>query len=790
MDPLSICVSTATLAELSIRIGKTLCDFTKYAINADSHIQGLTQELSMLTGSLTSIDKTLSRFKSQSPRSRARLLADEQVYHQSRLALRNCETTLLQLRDFVDGITKKMTVSGASRLWKFKTAVDLTTHKSRLVGFREKMGRSNAALQTMLHTLVVSLSLQSNQSQKRIVADLKRLNASIDRVQQLSIQRASHSLERQDEDEDEDDDLRYLAQAARNFHSAASSTAASVQGEEAGSVASHRLDVTSLRQRRLHDFVYCGLKSSGSCSSSVNMTEEVASAEGEEQLHDRLDRHDYTGLMSQMPLVQVLEDFALARMKTRKFLQAANFLEQAITKKQQQQHQHQHQQEQQDTVDEDDNAILTRLRTRLALCHLFQRDRPSVVTMVNMLSDDGTPSLEVCNLMHALALTYLSEYAFDAAESWCKRALESKQKLLGMDHVQTVETLGLLASIYKMSDDLVMKEVIRRMMPVDFEYCHPRDELAFIARHTLLLPPELSSSSHLVIPTVVVVELDASSTASTCVENQVNTALSRGEKLDLDTSKEVVVVVDDPEKSVPVFLEPIEVDKRGQGSDIKSRLAQMLRTGSIRRAISDPRPMEKASSSSGDMRGWLRSRGKSVLSKSKSLSRHARFSTSVRRRSSLSDDNDGFDVDDDEDDGAYMEALDDWMAKSSRKAGRRHGLSALHDDDDGQQPSELMELPVFEAKKDSSEGGNVADEVGLFDNDENEDIRAGLDETHTSINQTMAAISNESLIPFPPESSSQAQDPLGSESLEQAKKVVIALVCAMAMVSSIHGYEE
>ncbi|RDA91926.1 hypothetical protein CP533_1298 [Ophiocordyceps camponoti-saundersi (nom. inval.)] len=756
MDPLSICVSTATLAELSIKIGKTLCDFTKCAINADSHIQGLTQELSTVTGSLTSIDKTLMRFKSQS-----RLLADDEVYQQGILALRNCELTLSELKAFVDGICK---MAGSGRLWKFKTAIDLTTHKSKLVEFREKMSRSNAALQTMLHTLVVSLSLQSNQSQKRIVADLKRLNASIDKVQQLSMmsrKRASPpSLERHD------DDLRHLAQAARNFHSAASSTAASVQGEDVGSVASRDValsashDTTSLRRRRLHDFVYCGLKSS---ASSIDMTEEVASTEGE-QAHDLIHRDDYHGLMSQMPLVQVLEDFALAQMKTRKFLQAAVFLEQAISKKQQQ-----------DTVA--NNDVLNRLRTRLALCHLFQRDRSAVVTMVNMLSD-AHPDLEVCNLMHALALTYLSEYAFDPAESWCKRALQAKEKLLGMAHAQTLETLGLLASIYKMSDDLVMKEVVRRMMPVDFEYCHPPDELAFIVRHTLLLPPELGSLSHVMIPGVVV-ELDATSTTSTCVENQVNSALSRGEKLDLDTSKEVVIIEPD---LTPCSLETIEVDKRVQGSDIKSRLAQMLRTGSIRRAVSDPRPMEKTSaSSSGDMRGWLRSRGKSVLSKSKSLSRHARFSTSVRARTNVGDD----------DDEAYLEALDDWMAKSSRKPGRRDRSSDLYDDNyDGQLPNELMELPIFELENGSSECGRGVDEISTSISDRTEERGAeDVDVTATSSisNQSDTPASpNDSLTPFPARSSShtQGQEPPTSESpegLEQAKKVVIALVCALAM---------
>ncbi|PFH58167.1 hypothetical protein XA68_14090 [Ophiocordyceps unilateralis] len=657
--------------------GSALWDFSKCAANAHSQVEGLAQEVSMLTGSLTSIEKTLMRFQSQSP---SRALADQDVHHQCRLALRNCELTLDELKELVDAIKK---TAASNRLWRFKTAIDLSTHSGKLDEFRAKMNRSNAALQTMLHTLIVfacppsfSLSLQSNLSQNRIVADLRRLNTSIEKVRKLSMQRERHD----DADDRARQNLRHLAQAARNFHSVAS-----VQGGEGSSVTASSWrrdavmttssvvvgdDMSSLRRMRLHDYVY----------SNVTEVED-----------------DDDGLLSQMPLVQVLEDFALAHMKRRRFHQAADFLQQAIL------------QQKKKAVDDDDDDMLIRLQTRLALCHLFQGDRDNVVATVTKLAtaaaaadendDQSSFGLDVYNLMHALALTYLAEYDFDGAEKWCRRALRAKEKLLGMSHAETLETLGLLAWIYKMSDNLVMKEVIRRIMPIGFRYSHPPDELAFIARHTRLLPIELASWNSFIIPDVVV-ELDGqeaihhtttttttTTTTMACVETQVKTAVSRSEKLLVDTSKEVVIR---PE----ITVDDDECAAKPQGSDIKRRLAQMLRTASIRRAVSDPPPMMaeagKASVSGEMMKGWLRSRRESVLRKSKSLSRHARLSGSVVERPVVAS------VE------ADLETLDAWLAKTCRRrlsVDTDYQLEHVLDNNNNnnnKQPSQLMSFPVFE----------------------------------------------------------------------------------------------
>ncbi|PHH88515.1 hypothetical protein CDD83_7437 [Cordyceps sp. RAO-2017] len=508
MDPLSICASAVALGQLASSITKSLYGFTKCALNAETHVAALRSELSTLTGCLSSIEKILQGGRHQST---CPALVDDDLQEQSEIALRNCYRMMNDLRTFVDRIKQE----GSVGFWRFRVAIDLSVHSEKLATFRESISKSNAALQTVLHAITVSLALRSNHSQDLILLELSRLKTSIDEAKQVSRRSPgpSHLHQRSGtSDARVTRNLRNLAKAALNFHSAASSTATTIR--EGSSVAASTSRCGAAAKVSSRGPKLLAQNRVGGDGSAVDVGDEIAT----------LSKH----------VIEVQEDFALAEMKTHNFDKAARYLEEAMAEKQR-------------SPQSFNDEGLVRIQSRLAICYLFQRDRAKLSSLVNSLADEtpsGPPGLEVGNLMHALALIYLAEYAFEAAQGFCTRAFQVKQNQVGREHPETLASLGLLAKIHEMSNNTVYQEAVRRMLPQDFKYHHPPDELIFITKHTKLLPQDFKPLSQGSVPVPDVAELDGGGVSAIEIQQRghlVKSALHRRDMIEIDTSKEVYV---------------------------------------------------------------------------------------------------------------------------------------------------------------------------------------------------------------------------------------------------------
>ena len=115
---------------------------------ADSRIAGLCDELVSLTSLLEAVERTL---KGRRPLDSAAV--DDDLWHQSDLCLVDCQVTLNELA----GLVHKIKQSTAARRfgWRLRAVADLSTYGPDIAIFRDKIHKSNWALQTVLHTITV-----------------------------------------------------------------------------------------------------------------------------------------------------------------------------------------------------------------------------------------------------------------------------------------------------------------------------------------------------------------------------------------------------------------------------------------------------------------------------------------------------------------------------------------------------------------------------------------------------------------------------------------------------------
>ena len=115
---------------------------------ADSRITELCNELVNLTTFLETVERTL---KGCHPLDSA--CVDEGLWYQSELCLADCHVTLNELSVLVENI--KQNTSSKKFGWRVRAAVDLSIYDPDIVIFRDKIHKSNSALQTLLHAINV-----------------------------------------------------------------------------------------------------------------------------------------------------------------------------------------------------------------------------------------------------------------------------------------------------------------------------------------------------------------------------------------------------------------------------------------------------------------------------------------------------------------------------------------------------------------------------------------------------------------------------------------------------------
>lgn len=418
----------------------------------------------------------------------------------------------------------KETVRPKAWAWRVKAVVNLNVYGGDLAAFRDKVHKSNWALQTMLQTINVSLSLRNHASQEAILIELDHLKASIEASLIASIRPVGGFTHRPADHSDTRvaRNLRNLAQAARNFHGAASSTASTIRDGSRGGApwqaypgadidVSLMGDLPSFRRERVEEYVREGRRhrrsrSLGLTSPSFSPSGEhtprlrrasrsprrsaaihsprtlsfsgtaeavtvpasvtVATIEDDEDEDDEIERLFLDGL----------EELAKDRIKERDFDKAIEFLQEAMKR---------------EVGSKSDNEGFCNLQVQLALCYLLQRRWEMAEPIITGLAKNkAAMDVVVCNLLHSMALVHLSLYHFDKALAVCREALLAKKKLLKREkiHVEDyAQTQGLLVMIYEMKGDWMHAEVYQSQIPACFNYKHPKNEVEFIIAHPSLL---------------------------------------------------------------------------------------------------------------------------------------------------------------------------------------------------------------------------------------------------------------------------------------------------------------
>lgn len=447
---------------------------------------------------------------------------EDDLWKQCELALVDCHVTLNSLGVLVQKI--KETVRPKAWAWRVKAVVNLNVYGGDLAAFRDKVHKSNWALQTMLQTINVSLSLRNHASQEAILIELDHLKASIEASLIASIRPVGGFTHRPADHSDTRvaRNLRNLAQAARNFHGAASSTASTIRDGSRGGApwqaypgadidVSLMGDLPSFRRERVEEYVREGRRhrrsrSLGLTSPSFSPSGEhtprlrrasrsprrstaihsprtlsfsgtaeavtvpasvtVATVEDDEDEDDEIERLFLDGL----------EELAKDRIKERDFDKAIEFLQEAMKR---------------EVGSKSDNEGFCNLQVQLALCYLLQRRWEMAEPIITGLAKNkAAVDAVVCNLLHSMALVHLSLYRFDKALTVCREALLAKKKLLKREKIHSedyAQTQGLLVMIYEMKGDWMHAEVYQSQIPACFNYKHPKNEVEFIIAHPSLL---------------------------------------------------------------------------------------------------------------------------------------------------------------------------------------------------------------------------------------------------------------------------------------------------------------
>lgn len=528
--------------------------------------------------------KTLGGCKS---RPHAFDLVDDELWEQSDLALQDCEAGLSSLASFAVAIK----ANEKRRLWKVRVGIDMSIHARKLEQFRMSLRRSNCALQTVLHTITLSLTLQNNNSQTLVLTALDKLKSSIDDAMWMAARSSSRPQGNGAAfDSITSQNLQSLAKAAQTFHSTASSAAGSSVGssanteymkmpkEAAGSVSG----LNPIQAERLHDYIY-------NTSSDLDILDPPTDQDDSFRQNSELNllRSDYyhasdtlpalSDLDLQLPLMEVLEDFALEKMKELDFTSAASYLEQACSNK---------------LGGCPAPDIHLRLQTRLAICYLFQGNRTKCEAALKRIENfGGMLDLEALNILHAVAISYLTEWRFDEATDACQTALRAKLRLLGKSHPETLQTLGLLARIYDESDEVIHLEATRRLMPKGFIYVHPSNERDFLTARSSLIPrPDTETTCGLVEldnnEVFPVYELPAGDMEHISLRSGLQRTLTRYEKVQADARQEAahpetLSLKDTSEEEF--FFKPTKAPKRSLSH---SMLSMVRRSSSLRRSLS------------------------------------------------------------------------------------------------------------------------------------------------------------------------------------------------------------
>uniref|UniRef100_A0A8H7NCG3 Azaphilone pigments biosynthesis cluster protein L N-terminal domain-containing protein n=1 Tax=Bionectria ochroleuca TaxID=29856 RepID=A0A8H7NCG3_BIOOC len=590
MNPLSITASTLTVIQAVGVVTIGVGTFVHALRTIDSRLAGLDDELSDLQRNLKMIEDTLIGCKDIDLS-----LIDDAIWHQSKIAIGNCQATVNDLARVVEKI-KEASKPGTIG-WKVQAIFELKVHERDLAGFRDKVHQSNSALQTMLHIIVVSLSLRQNASQAQILNELNNLKQSINNTWNVSSKSTRDLRDPMSKDRPRHNitrDLRYLAAAAESFYVTASSTAGTLKSDDGKSVlnsvvdseASGAGDLPCLRYQLLEQYLHnlhSGHPPSVSSYPSRTRTVdkrsfksqfivegptvlETANNDTNTEIKHRLHHPDSSTFDIQKEdgddhyfedvVLAGMRELAIESIKALDFDEAIRLIKEVVC----------------DGFEaKTRNFDYFETFSQLILCYFFQGEWRLAEPLINLLSKsnermpDPSHELIIYNFSHALSLCCLAEYSFERAFEYCKQALCGKRRLYKAgqtDRSDYEETLGLYATIYEVSGDCIRAEIFRRQLLAEFIYIHPENVVDFFQSHENLLTSIIGSDDIQTLTGALLTsaaELAATPTDAThggvpakkSNGNILRMKLTRYEVLERDTAKEAVV---------DTFRSPYEAD--------------------------------------------------------------------------------------------------------------------------------------------------------------------------------------------------------------------------------------
>lgn len=348
-----------------------------------------------------------------------------------------------------------------------------------------------------------SLSFKNNASQDLLLGELHRLEASINEALYRSSRpvggflgtgpssgaRGGHNLRR-------------LAEAARQVHTATSSTAGTVRGDRSenpwqwypgadggeapwqsysGGDTSLYGDLSASRRERVEEFLRHQ-------NTELHEPAQPLPTLSSPKPSQHRAPHPISTFAAQMPshgLIVVdeddgdaelerlfregLEQITTVSLQDENYDRAIEYLEEAIAHSV-------------TTGESGDNYV--RLQLQLALCYLIVGKWQAAAPLVTKLAKSkARPDLTMCNLLHAVALGYLSTSSFKEALAACRQALKGKKRLVNRGEIEPFEyweTLGLFVAILDATKDTIQAEVFRLELPPSFPYLHPASEVTFV----------------------------------------------------------------------------------------------------------------------------------------------------------------------------------------------------------------------------------------------------------------------------------------------------------------------
>ncbi|KAH6874897.1 hypothetical protein B0T10DRAFT_199973 [Thelonectria olida] len=578
MEPFSIAASAIALTETATKLTSSLVSLVRAHLTAESRITALCSELTQLTGFLESVEKTLKGYRKYDF-----TLVDEQLWERSDAAMADCKTTLEELEILITKIQSHTQPRGFA--WRTRAVVDLSLYGTEIASSRDKIHQSNWSLQTILHTMTISLQFRNmswnTTAHDTVMAELRQLRTAIDETFHAS-SRPAGGFSNHQSDSGMARNMQRLAEAARHFYSSASSTASSTQSERSN--VSINGEFPDSRRERVKDYVdQLQGTTQWSSSSPTPPLRNLAHHNQRRPLPtpDRmslLDEDDVDAEFDRL-FLNGLQELASASMKNQDYAKAIEYIKEALKRP--------------NSCKEESNQ----LRIQLACCLLFQGAWEKAAPIITKLSDsDAEQDLVVCSLLHALALAYLLDYRFDDAMMACKKEIQGKRRLRNKNcdnWIEYSEALALYATIFHVQGDYIRAEVLRRQLPDNFTYVHPANEIQYLQSKSNLLEHVLADDlphSHDII------ELDAgpinvqnqtvSRAGTFATSNSLREKVMQYNRYEEDTMKEVTFVgssmppspIDDVEASSPI--------SPTRGSPLRRRLTRLLGSHSHRKSAS------------------------------------------------------------------------------------------------------------------------------------------------------------------------------------------------------------